>query len=173
MATLSIIVAQARNRVIGRDNKMPWHLPADLKHFKALTLSHPVIMGRKTFESIIASLGKPLPGRDNIVISRNAHFSAPGCIVAGSLEHALTACANAPEAFVIGGGEIYRQALPLAQRLYLTEIDADFDGEARFPEFDKTTWNETARRSFPAGEAGFGYAFVTYEKLAPAGNTAA
>jgi dihydrofolate reductase len=145
---------------------MPWHLPADLKHFKAVTMGCPVIMGRKTHESILASLGRPLPGRANIVISRNAQFAAPGCQVVGSLADALAACGNADEAFVVGGGEIYRQALPLAGRIYLTEIDAEFDGDARFPEFEKTAWRECARESFAAGEAGFGYAFVTYEKVA-------
>jgi dihydrofolate reductase len=168
MPTLSLIAAQARNRVIGRDNTMPWHLPADLKHFKALTMGRPVIMGRKTFESILATLGKPLPGRSNIIISRNRQFTAGGCTVVGSLEQAIASCGTAEEAFVIGGGEIYRQALPLAQRLHLTEIDAEFAGDATFPDFDKAQWHETARSAFPAGEAGFGYAFVTYEKTAPA-----
>ncbi|MCX7152275.1 MAG: type 3 dihydrofolate reductase [Proteobacteria bacterium] len=164
MLTLSLIAAQARNRVIGRDNAMPWHLPADLKHFKALTMGHPVIMGRKTFEAILASLGKPLPGRRNIIVSRNRQFTVGGCTVVGSLEQAIAGCGTAEEAFVIGGGEIYRQALPLAQRLYLTEIDAEFAGDATFPDFDKAQWHEVARSEFPAADAGFGYAFVTYEK---------
>ncbi len=169
MLTLSLIAACARNRIIGRDNKMPWHLPADLKHFKAVTMSHPVIMGRKTFESILASLGKPLPGRSNIIVSRNTQFKADGCITVNSLEAAIAACATATEAFVIGGGEIYRQALPLARRIYLTQIDADFEGDARFPEFGEAGWCEVARTALPAGEDGFAhaYAFVTYEKSAP------
>jgi dihydrofolate reductase len=164
MLTLSLIAALARNRVIGRNNSMPWHLPADLKHFKTVTMGCPVIMGRKTYESILASLGKPLPGRANIIVSRNPQFAAPGCSVVASLADALAACGDADEAFVIGGGEIYRQALPLAQRLYLTEIAADFDGDAYFPEIDKGAWRETARESFAAADAGFGYAFVRYEK---------
>jgi len=168
MLTLSLIAALARNRVIGRDNKMPWHLPADLKHFKTVTMGSPVIMGRKTYESILASLGRPLPGRASIIVSRNAGFSAPGCTVVTSLADAVAACADVPEAFVVGGGEIYRQALPFAHKLYLTEIDAGFDGDARFPAFDKTTWRETTREAFAAGDTGFGYAFVTYEKVAQA-----
>jgi dihydrofolate reductase len=169
MLTLSLIAACARNRIIGRDNKMPWHLPADLKRFKAVTMSHPVIMGRKTFESILASLGKPLPGRSNIIVTRNAQFRADGCITVHSLEAALAACGAAAEAFVIGGGEIYRQALPLARRIYLTEIDAEFEGDARFPEFDKTVWRESARETHATGDAGLAYAFVTYENAAHAG----
>ena len=143
---------------------MPWHLAADLKHFKALTMGHPVIMGRKTFESILASTGKPLPGRANIVISRDAQFTAAGCTAVTSLAAALAACGDAAEAFVIGGGEIYRQALALADRLYLTEIDAEFDGDASFPEYDRALWRESSRERFAAGDAPFGYAFVVYDK---------
>jgi dihydrofolate reductase len=110
----------AANRVIGRNNALPWHLPADLKHFKALTLGHPVVMGRRTYESI----GKPLPGRRNLVITRNRNFSAPGCEVVASLDAALTACGGAAEIFIIGGAELYRESLARAQRLELTDIHA-------------------------------------------------
>ena len=166
---LHMIYARARNGVIGNLGQLPWHLPEDLAHFKRTTLGCPVIMGRKTFESILASLGKPLPGRSNIIVSRNTQFKADGCITVNSLEAAIAACATAAEAFVIGGGEIYRQALPLASRIYLTQIDADFEGDASFPEFGEAGWREVARTVLPAGEAGFAhaYAFVTYEKSAP------
>ncbi len=157
---ITLIAAVARNRVIGAGNALPWRLPEDLKRFKSLTLGHPIIMGRKTWES----LGRPLPGRTNIVVSRSADFAAPGGAVVGSLEAsvAMAASTGADEAFVIGGAEIYRQALPLAHRLQLTEIDRDFAGDAHFPAFDAAQWRETARELHHA--AGFDYAFVTYER---------
>src|SRR4051794_8733480 len=148
---LSLLVAVARNGVIGRDNSLPWHLPEDLKRFKALTLGHPVIMGRKTFESILASLGKPLPGRENIVVTRARGYAAPGCRVVHSLEDALSACAGADEAFVIGGSEIFALALPIAQRLYVTEIEAEFEGDVAFPAYDRGAWRELAREPGAAG----------------------
>ena len=153
-----MIAAMARNRVIGRDNAMPWHIPEDLKHFKRLTLGHPVIMGRKTCESI----GRPLPGRENIVITRSASLDMPGIHVAASLDQALELARGRP-AFVIGGGEIYRLALPLADCLHLTEIDAVMEGDAFFPEFDMNEWECTAREESPAG-ANPSYAFVTYQR---------
>lgn len=158
---LNLIAALARNRVIGRGNAMPWHLPEDLKRFKALTLGHPVIMGRKTFESI----GRPLPGRDNIVVSR-AGFTAAGIRPARSLEEAIDVAGGRP-AFVIGGGEIYRLALPHATRLHLTEIDAEPEGDAWFPEFDRTEWVESVREPGPPGSS-LPFEFVTYERRAPA-----
>ena len=159
---ITLIAAVARNRVIGAGNALPWRLPEDLKRFKSLTLGHPIIMGRKTWDS----LGRPLPGRTNIVISRSADFAAPGIRVAGSLEAsvALAASAGAAEAFVIGGADIYAQALPIADRLQLTEIDRDFAGDAYFPAVDPTQWRETLRELQHA-EAGFDYAFVTYERI--------
>jgi dihydrofolate reductase len=135
----SLVVAMARNGVIGRANRLPWHLPADLAHFKRTTLGAPVIMGRKTWESI----GRALPGRTNIVISSRADYAADGGIVAPSLERALAAAGDVPEAFVIGGELIFAQALPRASRIHLTEIDADIEGDTHFPAFDRGTWRET------------------------------
>ena len=156
---LTLIAAVAKNGVIGNDNALPWRLPADLKRFKELTLGHPIIMGRKTW----ASLGRPLPGRSNIVISRDLGLKAPGAIVVASLAAALAACADASEAFVIGGAEIYALALPAAQCLQLTEIDREFSGDTHFPTIDPNAWRETARERHHA-DAGFDYAFVTYQR---------
>ena len=151
----------ARNRTIGRDSAMPWHLSEDLKRFKALTMGHPVVMGRKTF----ASIGVPLPGRDNIVVTRASDFAPHGCRVAHSFEDALAAAAGADEVFVIGGGEIYALALPLADRLELTEVDADIDGDARFPMFDRAEWREVSREPHSApGPQGLRFDFVSYER---------
>ena len=141
MTSLSIIVAMAKNRVIGANNTLPWHLPADLKHFKTLTMGHHLIMGRKTFDSI----GKPLPGRTSVVVTRNADYAPPGVVVANSLETALSACGTDEEIFVIGGAEIYTQALELADTLYITEIKRDVAGDVSFPEFDKKEWQEISR----------------------------
>jgi len=157
---LSLIAAVAANGVIGSDNALPWRLPEDLKRFKALTLGHPVIMGRKTFESI----GRPLPGRRNLVITHNPRYRAEGCEVLTSLEAALAACAGtADEIFVIGGAQIYAEALPLARRLYLTEIRAEFPGDAHFPAFDRGAWRETAREHHRA-ESGIEFDFTVYER---------
>jgi len=157
---LALIAAVAANGVIGSDNALPWRLPEDLKRFKALTLGHPVIMGRKTFESI----GRPLPGRRNLVITRNAGYRADGCEVLDSLEAALAACAGSTdEVFVIGGAQIYAEALPLAQRLYLTEIRRDYPGDARFPEWSRAQWKEVARER-RCGEDGLPYDFADYER---------
>jgi len=158
---LTLLAALAKNRVIGIDNRLPWRLPEDLKRFKALTLGHPIIMGRKTWES----LGRPLPGRSNIIVSRSPGYAASGASVVQSLAEAvsLAASSGADEAFVIGGAEIYRQALPLAQCLQLTEIAEDFPGDVYFPEFDKCDWLEIARECHHSAN-GFDYAFVTYER---------
>jgi len=158
---LTLIAAVARNGVIGIGNRLPWHLPADLKHFKALTLGHAVIMGRKTWESLPEKF-RPLPGRHNIVITRNTSYRVEGATVATSLPAALAA-ADGSEAFVIGGAELYAAALPLADRLQLTEIDATFEGDTWFPAIDPGIWREAARESH-RGDAGFDYAFVTYQK---------
>jgi dihydrofolate reductase len=160
---LILIAAVARNGVIGVDNRLPWRLPEDLRHFKATTLGHPVIMGRKTWES----LGRPLPGRLNIVITRNPDYAAGGAVVVTSLPAALSAAAAAlppgGEAYLIGGAELYAQALSFADRLVLTEIDADFPGDAFFPAFDRRRWREVDRQ--PAVSAdGLPYAFVTYQR---------
>ena len=159
---ITLIAAVAKNRVIGSGNALPWRLPEDLKRFKALTHGHPVIMGRKTWQS----LGRPLPGRTNIVISRSADFAALGAERVDSLAAALAAAAatGTDEAFIIGGGEIYRQALPLADRLQLTEIGQDFSGDAFFPPLDPAEWRETARAARDAA-AHCDYAFVTYERI--------
>lgn len=160
-ARVSIVAALARNRAIGRDNTMPWRLPEDLKRFKRLTMGHTVIMGRKTFESI----GSPLPGRSNIVITRSRDWSPSGCVVVHSLEAALTASAESREAFVIGGAQIYALAMPYTQHLYMTEIERDFEGDTFFPEIDRSYWCEVSReRRVSRGADAFDYAFVEYER---------
>jgi dihydrofolate reductase len=142
---LSIIVAMAKDRVIGSNNSLPWHLPADLRHFKAVTMGHHIIMGRKTFESI----GKPLPGRTSVVVTRNTQFGYPGILVAYSLQAAVALCGDDPEAFVIGGAELYRQAIPLTSRIYMTEIEASINGDTYFVELAASEWRETSRESHP------------------------
>jgi dihydrofolate reductase len=159
MALTALVAALARNRVIGIGNRLPWRLPEDLARFKRLTMGAPVIMGRKTRESI----GRPLPGRRNIVVTRARDTSWEGCVVARSLDAALAAADDAAVAFVIGGAELYAQALPRADRLYLTLIDADYAGDAWFPEFDAAAWREVARESGVSAD-GLGYAFVDYER---------
>ncbi len=159
--TLTLIAAVARNGVIGKDNALPWHLPADLRHFKALTSGHTVIMGRKTWESLPEKF-RPLPGRQNIVVTRNAGYAASGASVVTSLADAVAAASDS-EAFVIGGAELYVAALPLADRLQLTEIDADYEGDTWFPPRDPQQWRETSRDA-QRDETGLGYAFVTYER---------
>ena len=154
-----MIAAMARNGVIGKDNALPWHLPEDLKHFKALTTGHAVIMGRKTWESLPVRF-RPLPDRLNIVVTRDTHYAAAGATVVHSLEEAQKVGAGRTP-FVIGGAEIYTHVLPLATRLELTEIDADVDGDAWFPAFDRTVWREAARTA-GVSAAGLRYAFVTY-----------
>lgn len=160
---ISIVAALARNRAIGRDNTMPWRLPEDLKRFKRLTLGHAVIMGRKTFESI----GSPLSGRNNIVLTRSRDWAPSGCVVVHTLESALAAIDESQDAFVIGGAQIYALAMPFARHLYMTEIERDFDGDAFFPEFDRSDWREISReRHASGGPEGFDYAFVEYERSA-------
>lgn len=156
---LSIIAAMAQNRVIGIDNTLPWRLPDDLKHFKALTIGHHILMGRKTFDS----LGKPLPGRTSVVITRSRDLQLPGCIVANSIEDAIAACDRDNEIFIIGGAELYLQALDFADRIYLTEIKAEFEGDAWFPEIDLGLWLES-ERSPRESDSGLKYDFVVYDK---------
>ena len=161
MTRLSIIVAMAKNRVIGVNNALPWHLPADLKHFKALTMGHHIVMGRKTYDSI----GKPLPGRTSVVVTRNAKHTARDVVVVHSFEAAITACGDDQEIFVIGGAELYRQAIKLADRIYLTEIDADIPGDTHFAEFDDKLWRETERVSHASDEKNlYPYHFVIYDR---------
>lgn len=162
---LSILVAMARNRVIGRNNKLPWHLPADLKHFKFLTMGQTIVMGRKTYESI----GKPLPGRTNIIITRQAGYEVPGAIVVSSIDNALLICeensAINGENFIIGGEKIYRQTLEICQRMYITEIQRDFEGDVFFPEFDPNEWEETRRDTHIAEkDANLEYHFVVLDR---------
>ena len=158
---VTLVAALGRNGVIGLDNRMPWHITEDLKRFKGLTMGHPVVMGRKTFESI----GKPLPGRKNIVITHSCELSAPGCRVVHSMEEALAAADGAADVFVIGGAEIYGLALPLADRLELTDVDVAIDGDTYFPEFERSAWREVSResRSTESPER-LRYDFVTYER---------
>ncbi|GHU05623.1 dihydrofolate reductase [Betaproteobacteria bacterium] len=159
---LSLIAALARNRVIGQDNQLLWHLPGDMRHFREMTRGKPVIMGRKTWESLPEKF-RPLPGRLNVVVSRNSDYSAPGAMLADSLVSAIEKAGSDNELFVIGGAELYRQALPLAGRLYLTEIAAEFSGDAYFPEVRPDEWGEVSR-SQPEEEAGLVYAFVVYQR---------
>ena len=154
---LSLIVAYARNRVIGRNNTLPWSLPGDLAHFKRTTLGCPIIMGRKTWES----LGRPLPGRRNIVISRNSDYIAAGAEVVGDLASARALVTEADEAFVIGGEQIYGKALPYADRIVATEISATIDGDAHFRDLDPQAWQEASRVSQPT-ENGLDYDIVEY-----------
>lgn len=166
-APLAMIVAMARNRAIGRENTLPWRISGDLQFFKRTTLGKPVVMGRKTFESI----GRPLPGRQNIVISRNPAWCAEGVAVATSLEQALllaqqaAARDGAEEVMVIGGAEIYRQAMPLARRLYITEVDAEVEGDAFFPVLD-SNWQESGRDCYPASDKDeYNYCIVQYDRF--------
>jgi len=157
---LNLIVAYARNRTIGRDNTLPWKLPGDLAHFKRTTLGCPIVMGRKTWDS----LGRPLPGRRNIVITRDATKAFVGAEAVTSLLQALEAVKEAEQVFIIGGAQIYRQALPLAQRIVATEIQADIEGDALFEPLDQALWIETSRLPQPA-ENGLAYDLVEYHRL--------
>ena len=155
---ISLIAAMGEGRVIGIENRLPWRLPADMKHFRALTMGKPVLMGRKTFDSI----GKPLPGRTNIVVSQDPDFHPEGVTVARSIAEALLAGGEAEEIMVIGGASFYAQLLPRAQRLYITEIHHDFAGDAFFPAWNPGEWREIAREDHSAdGENSYSYSFVT------------
>jgi len=166
---LALIWAMSRNRTIGRNNALPWHLSEDLKYFKRVTMGKPVIMGRKTWESI----GRPLPGRTNIVITRDSKFTAPGIKVVHSLDAAkalaesIALIDGADEAIVMGGAQIYELALPMADRLYLTQVHAEVEGDAHFPLFDLTQWEELGREDFQAaGPNPYDYSFVVLERPA-------
>jgi dihydrofolate reductase len=160
--TISLICATSQNGVIGLNNRLPWRLPADLAHFKKLTMGHHILMGRKTYESI----GRPLPGRTNVVITRQKDFQAEGCLMAHSVEQAIALCHKDDEVFVIGGAEIYQQTLPFANRIYLTIIHQDFEGDAFLFELDQTVWQETSRKDFEANEKNrYGYSFITLERV--------
>jgi dihydrofolate reductase len=157
-AIISLIAAMADNRVIGRGNAIPWHIPADLKRFKAVTLGHPVIMGRKTFESI----GGPLPGRKTLILTKSRSYRAEGSEIFHSLRDALDACAGAGEVFICGGGEVYREALPLASRIYLTVVHMDVDGDTMFPEIPYD-FKEVEREEM-TGDGAIPCSFILYER---------
>jgi len=162
---ISLIVAIAHDNVIGRSNDLPWYLAADLKHFKEMTTGHAVVMGRKTYESIAARLGKPLPDRHNIIVTRDEELTVPGATVVHSLEMAFDEHED-NELFVIGGAEIYAQSMPHADRLYVTEIDADIKGgDTFFPLIDPQEWREVSRETHAKDDRNeYDYAFVTYER---------
>lgn len=163
---VNIVVAMDRRGVIGREGGLPWRLSADLRRFREITMGHPLIMGRKTHESI----GRPLPGRLNIVLSREPAFRAPGCLVVPHLDAALAMCAEVEEVMVVGGAQIYAAALPVCSRLYLTEVDAAVTGDVSFPALRRDEWAEISRQSVPADEKNeFASHFVVLERAIPAG----
>ncbi|MUH72574.1 type 3 dihydrofolate reductase [Psychrosphaera haliotis] len=163
MTKISLIAAMAKNRIIGKDNDMPWHMPADLKHFKKVTLGKPVIMGRKTFESI----GRPLPGRQNIVVTRDDNWHFDGVTSVNSTDSALALVAGVEEVMVIGGGNIYKQFLPKADTLYLTFIDLDVKGDTVFPDWSEVgNWKKVEQESHLSDEKNqYNYEFVTLQKF--------
>lgn len=159
---ISLLVAMDNNRLIGKDNDLPWHLPADLAYFKRVTMGHSIIMGRKTFESI----GRPLPGRENIIITRNKEYKADGCKVIHSIEEVLEMNHNDKELFIIGGAEIFKEVFPHADRLYITEIDAVFTGDTFFPSFPLSEWQKTSSEKGTRDEKNpYDYNFVVYERI--------
>ncbi|HKL63540.1 MAG TPA: dihydrofolate reductase [Woeseiaceae bacterium] len=162
---VSLVVAAAANDVIGVDNRLPWHLPEDLRRFRAITMGKPMVMGRRTHESI----GRPLPGRRNIVLSRRPGYAAQGCEMAAGLDAALALAGDAREVMVIGGAALYREALPRAGRIYLTRLHRAFAGDTRFPSLDNAGWRAVEREDFPAGEEReLGYSYLTLERKAVA-----
>jgi dihydrofolate reductase len=165
MQRISLLVAMARNRVIGRDNRIPWHLPADLKRFKELTMGHHIVMGRKTWESI----NRLLPGRITVIVTRNPAFDVPGAKIARSIEAALQRCGDDPEIFVIGGEQIFRAALPYAQRLYLSAIDAEIAGDTFMPAFDMSEWQLTHEEAHPAQAESLPWRFQIFDRRPSAG----
>lgn len=142
----ALVVAVASNGVIGRDNQLPWKLPDDMSYFKLVTLGHPVVMGRRTYESI----GKPLPGRENIVVTHNPAFQAPGCRIVASLDEAWKAAGDVAEISIIGGTSLFEETLPIADRIHLTEVEAEVPGDTFFPRFDRSQWRETEISRHPA-----------------------
>ncbi len=158
---LSVIVAMAQNRTIGVNNTLPWRCPQDLKHFKALTMGHHMIMGRKTYDSI----GKPLPGRTTVVVTRDRNLKIEGCVIAHSLEEAITACGGDDRIFIVGGADIYGQSLGLADMLYITEIQQNVEGDAYFPAINTGNWRETSREKHVQTEPQpLEFHFVTYRR---------
>jgi dihydrofolate reductase len=165
MPLLHLILARAANGAIGHQNQIPWQLPEDMAHFRQLTMGHPVIMGRKTWDSLPARF-RPLPGRRNIVVTRQHDWQAEGAERASSVDDALTLCRSTPDVWVIGGAQIYAQAQPLAHDAHITEIDLTVEGDAYAPVFDPAQWRETARSRHTATN-GLGYSFVTLQRHAP------
>lgn len=162
--SLSIVVAIAENAVIGRGNDLPWRLPDDLRRFKELTLGKPIVMGRKTHDSI----GRPLPGRTNIVVSRQTGLSIPGCVVVNSIDAALLAAGAAPEVMLIGGAQLYREALPRVSTIHLTRVHAHVPGDTFFPTLEPSQWRETIVADHPADERHpHAFTYVTLERIAP------
>jgi dihydrofolate reductase len=160
---ISLIWAMSENRVIGSANQLPWHLPADLQYFKRITSGHPVVLGRKNYQSI----GKPLPNRSNIVLTRARDFDAPGCMVAHSTDEALSLTEPGAEIFIIGGAKIYREFLPLAQKLYITEIHANIDGDITFPGYSDEDWREISRECHDVDDRNpYPYSFVVCQRVA-------
>lgn len=158
---LSLIAAVSKNNIIGNDNRLIWHLPADLAHFKKITSGHTIIMGRKTYESI----GRALPNRRNIIVTRQEFFEAPGCEVMGSLQEAVDSCLKEEEVFIIGGGDIFTQVLPAADKIYLTRIYKDFDGDAKFPELNFSEWKLMKYVRHHSDEKNqYEYSFSEYER---------
>jgi dihydrofolate reductase len=164
---IALIVATSQNNVIGLDNQLPWHLPEDLKYFKAVTMGKPILMGRKTYDSI----GRPLPGRDNIVLTRDTNWTADGVEVVNDLDAAIAAsekackAAGADELMIIGGEQIYRKFLPLANKLYLTKVEAEVEGDAYFPAIDSNQWRQVAEK-IPEKVGNYSYRFVVLERIA-------
>ena len=159
--TISIIVALSENNVVGINNQLPWKLSADLKRVRGLTMGHHIIMGRKTYESI----GRPLPGRVNVVITRNTDFKADGCIIVSSLNEAFKISKSDPEVFIFGGGEIFREALPQVSKIYMTKVHHSLEGDTHFPILNSQEWKELERTEFKADEKNeYDYSFLTLER---------
>jgi dihydrofolate reductase len=159
MQNISLIVAMANNQVIGINNQLPWHLPEDLKHFRALTTGHHIIMGRKTYDS----LGRLLPGRTSVIVTRNIDLKVEGALIANSLQEAVLHCKNDPEVFIIGGAELYKDGLAQANKLYVTEVDLDVDGDVFFPMIDLNLWTVSAREDH-VSEKGIAFSYVLYKR---------
>lgn len=159
---LTLIAAMSKNRIIGNNNELIWHLPADLKRFKSLTNGHHIIMGRKTYES----LGRPLPNRTNIIITRQKDFQAPGCLIVHSLEEAIQKSIGDEQPFIVGGAEIYKQALPYANKIELTIVDSEYDGDSSFPEIDAKKWEIVSKENYPSDEKNkHNMSFIQYRKI--------
>ena len=159
---ISIVVAMSSNSLIGKDGNLPWHLSADLQHFKSITMVKPIVMGRLTYESI----GRPLPGRENIVLTRDPGYKADGCTIVHDLEQVTSRCSDTDEIMIIGGAQLYIETIPLANKLFITEVHAELDGDTFFPDFERKQWREIERQRFDADEKNdFNYSFVVLERI--------